>query len=35
LEGVATDLRTLSFIGNELRKMFDITPEEPLWVERW
>ncbi|MGB9801024.1 MAG: hypothetical protein ACPLUL_13115 [Thermanaerothrix sp.] len=35
LEGVATDLRTLSFVGNELRKMFDITPEEPLWVERW
>jgi regulator of replication initiation timing len=35
LEGVATDLRTLSFVGNELRKMFDITPAEPLWVERW
>lgn len=35
LGGVATDLRTLSFVGNELRKMFDITPAEPLWTERW
>ncbi|MFN7035628.1 MAG: hypothetical protein ACK4SN_04605 [Bellilinea sp.] len=35
LGGVAADLRTLSFVGNELRKMFDITPAEPLWAERW
>lgn len=35
LGGVATDLKSLSFIGDELRKMVDITPQEPLWLERW
>jgi len=35
LGGVATDLKSLSFIGDELRKMVDITPAEPLWLERW
>ncbi|WP_322793284.1 hypothetical protein [Bellilinea sp.] len=35
LSGVATDLKTLSFVGDELRKMTDITPQEPLWLERW
>ncbi|MEW6505239.1 MAG: hypothetical protein AB1457_14855 [Chloroflexota bacterium] len=35
LGGVATDLRTLSFIGEELRKMTDIDPQEPLWLEEW
>ncbi|GAP12202.1 hypothetical protein BECAL_03406 [Bellilinea caldifistulae] len=35
LGGVATDLKSLSFIGDELRKMVDITPAESLWLERW
>jgi len=35
LSGVATDLRNLSFLGEELRKMVDITFQDPLWLERW
>jgi len=35
LSGVATDLRNLSFLGEELRKMADITFQDPLWLERW
>jgi hypothetical protein len=35
LGGVATDLRTLSFLGENIRKMVEITPDDPLWVERW
>lgn len=35
LGGVATDLHALSFVGEELRKMAEIDPEVPLWMERW
>lgn len=35
LGGVAADLRSLSFVGEELRRMVDITSQDPLWLERW
>jgi len=35
LGGVATDLEGLIFEDGAPRDLVEITPSEPLWIERW